>query len=423
MRYQLMMTSYILSLTQSTRLPAFRGYLSTAQRNLIEKTKLPQVWRYWMIENAVGNLRLGADPMAPDTHDNVMYSGWFAAMVGMYASNTGDLRYDEPGSITLRGPRGREYVYDWPAVVRILADNFDRSAFTLFPCEPNWIYPLCNTYAGIGLRIHDRLRGTDYWARTEPEYRKGLEDEFTEADGRLIVIRSSLTGLSVPGLTSVMTDAGVSTFQHSLLPDVARRSWEILRHDLIELADGRLRVHYHGSDFLDVGNYSFSRAGTLACIASLAAEMGDREVVKAARESFEAMYPKVTEHGTTRYPGVSVNSHLLAFSGRVNRANGMHDLVARGMPDAWRRGPVLEEAQYPAVLVAKAVSDGQALELVLYPGLERGRRELGLAQLVPGRRYRCGGCVEAEVLADAQGRARIALDLEDRHELRVEPVV
>jgi hypothetical protein len=267
------------------------------------------------------------------------------------------------------------------------------------------------------------LRGTDYWARLEHDYRKGLENEFTDADGRLTVIRSSLTGLSVPALTSVMTDAGVSVFQHGVLPDVARRTWEILRHDLIELADGRISVRYHGSDFLDVGNYALSRAGTLACIASLASEMGDTEVVKAARELFESKYPPIVEEGTKRYSRVSVNSHLLAFSGRANRANGMHDLVTRGTPEAWRSGPTLEEAAYPYVLVAKAVSDGKALSAVFYPGHAPGRREVGLAQLAPGRRYRCEGAVEQEVLADREGRARIHIDLEDRRELRAVPVV
>jgi hypothetical protein len=423
MRYQLMMTSYVLSLTQATRLPAFRGYLSTAQRNLIEKTKRYEVWNYWQVENAWGNLRWNADPMAPDTHDNVMYSGWLAAMIGMYASNTGDARYDAPGSITLQHPRGQSYAYAWPAVVGMLADNFQRSAFTLFACEPNWIYPLCNTYAGIGLRIHDRLRGTDDWSRIEPAYRKHLASEFTEADGRLVVIRSSLTGLSVPAMSSVMTDAGVAVFQHALLPDVARRTWEIIRHDFLSLRGGALEIRYHGSDFLDVGNYSLSRAGTLACVASLAAEMGDSEVVQAALALLDAQHPPLLEHGTLRHPGLSVNTHLLAFSGRVNRAHGMHDLVVKGMPEPWRTGPVLDEAEYPYVLVARAVSDGSALELVLYPGVEPARRELGLAQLVPGRRYRCEGALESEVIADAEGRARVHVQLDGRRALRSTPVL
>jgi hypothetical protein len=381
------------------------------------------VWGYWKWENAFGNLRFGADPMAPDTHDNVMYSGWFAAMVGMYASNTGDRRYDEPGSITLDGPFGRKYVYDWPAVVELLADNFARSAFTLFPCEPNWVYPLCNTYAGIGLRIHDQIAGGEHWARLEANYRKQLEDEFVELDGRLAVIRSSLTGVSVPGLTSVNTDAGVSIFQHALLPDIARRTWEILRHDFIELDGDALRVRYHGTDFIDVGNYRFSRAGTLACVSAVAAEMGDTEVVKAAHAAIEATHPPVTEHGTTRYPGLSVNSHLLAFAGRANRVNGLHDLVTHGMPDAWRDGPLLTEAAYPYVLVAKAVSDGRALELVLYPGHEAGSRALKVGQLVAGARYRCEGAMQPELTADAEGCATLHVELQDRHVVRIAPVL
>jgi hypothetical protein len=423
MRYQLMMTAYVLSLTQATRLPAFRGYLSTAQRNLIDKTKRYEVWNYWKVENAWGNLRWNGDPMAPHTHDNVMYSGWLAAMIGMYISNTGDARYDAPGSITLREPSGASYVYDWPGVVRILADNFARSAFTLFACEPNWIYPLCNTYAGIGLRIYDRLRGTDDWSRIEPDYRKRLADEFMRADGRLVVIRSSSTGLSIPGLSSVMTDAGVAMFQHALLPDVARRTWEIIRHDFLALRGGELEVRYHGSDFLDVGNYAFSRAGTLACVASLAAEMGDAEVVRAALALLDAKHPPLIEHGTLRHPGLSVNTHLLAFCGRVNRANGMHDLVVNGMPESLREGPVLEGAEYPYVLVAQALSDGAALDLVLHPGAEPGRRELGLAQLVPGRRYRCEGAAPREIIADQAGCARVHVELDGRRALRVAPVL
>jgi LysR family hydrogen peroxide-inducible transcriptional activator len=40
-----------------------------------------------------------------------------------------------------------------------------------------------------------------------------------------------------------MTDAGVAVFQHALLPDIARRTWEIVRHDLLALRDGELAIH------------------------------------------------------------------------------------------------------------------------------------------------------------------------------------
>ena len=100
----------------------------------------------------------------------------------------------------------------------------------------------------------------------------------------------------------------------------------------------------------------------------------------------------------------------------------MHDLVATGMPEAWRNGPLLDQVEYPATLVAKAVSDGRALEAVVYPGSEKGRRRLGLAQLRPGRRYRCEGAVSGEVVADGVGRTTLDIDVEQRTELRVLPV-
>jgi len=169
-RYQVMGMSYALSVAQAARLPALRGYLFQAQRNLIDKMMDHRIWRYWALENAWGNLRLDPDPMAPATRDNVMYSGWYAAMIGMHASNTGDERYNRPGSIVLRHPSGREFAYDWPSIIEILADNYVRAPFTLFPCEPNWIYVFCNNFGAIGVVLHDRLRGSDYWSRIAPHY-------------------------------------------------------------------------------------------------------------------------------------------------------------------------------------------------------------------------------------------------------------
>lgn len=421
-RYQVMALSYALSLVHFARLPAFRGYLSVAQQNLIEKMKDHRVWRYWALENAWGNLRLDADPMAPATHDNVMYSGWYAAMIAMYASNTGDDRYDLPGAITLRHPSGRDFVYDFPSVVRILAENFGRSVFCLFPCEPNWIYTTCNNFAGIALKTQDRLRGTDYWSTVGPTYERKIEDEFMTVDGRVVAIRSAGTGLTIPALTSVVTDAGTAFYMHPLLPAIARRSWEIVRHDLLELTDGGAQLETRGVDFIDTGNYRRSNATTLASVMATAAEMGDSPVAQTLLQRFDADHPVVTSGGVRHHPGVSVMGHILAFNARAGRPNAMHDLVAVGMPERFRSGPLLDDVEYPQVLVARAVSDGRALEAVLYPGDRQGRQSLGLSQLRPGSLYRCEGSVAAEVLADAAGTARVMVDLDGRTEFRLCPI-
>ena len=44
------------------------------------------------------------------------------------------------------------------------------------------------------------------------------------------------------------------------------------------------------------------------------------------------------------------------------------DVVNRGNLPEWDRGPILEAVNYPEVLVARAVTDGDALHLVLRPG-------------------------------------------------------
>lgn len=421
-RYQIMTAAYALSIANAVRMPALRGYLETAQRNLIEKAKDYRVWRYWQYENFFGNLRVGADPMAPRTHDNVMYAGWYAAMVGLYASATGEDRYDVPGAITLRHPRGRAYVYDWPSLVRLQAENFERSSFTLFPCEPNWIYPVCNAFAGMALRMHDRLRGTTDWNRVGRAYRSALDQEFTTADGRLVVIRSSRTGLSIPALVSVMTDTGMLAWLHGVVPDVARRTWEIMRHDFLSLCEGRLSFAPRGPDGIDVGSYRRSHASALASVTFAAGEMGDPELMEAARARLDEEHPAVTQGGVRHRPGVSVVAHLIECIGRLTRANGLHDLVLQPMPEGWRRGPILEEVAYPDVIIARAVSDGRALGAVALPGGEGGTFELGLARLVPGKRYRCAVAAESEVTADATGRARLRVRLHERTELRVHPV-
>jgi hypothetical protein len=92
------------------------------------------------------------------------------------------------------------------------------------------------------------------------------------------------------------------------------------------------------------------------------------------------------------------------------------------MPERFRSGPLLDDVEYPQVLVARAVSDGRALEAVLYPGDRQGRQSLGLSQLRPGSLYRCEGSVAPEVVADAAGTARVMVDLDGRTEFRLCPI-
>jgi hypothetical protein len=72
------------------------------------------------------------------------------------------------------------------------------------------------------------------------------------------------------------------------------------------------------------------------------------------------------------------------------------------------------------VLVAKAFSHGEDLELVLYPGAGEGAQALRLGRLVPGKRYsiRENGFV---FTADGDGKAGIEVALCGRTALTVVP--
>lgn len=415
-RYQINNLGYALSFANYLRLPAMRGYLVDAQRRLIEKKKQHRVWKYWALESLWGNFRHEPNPMA---RDNVMYSGWYAAQIGLFEAATGDSSCAAPGALTLRATNGTEYVNDFHTLAATLAENERASEFCLFPCEPNWIYPLCNNQAAIGLRLHDRLHGTHYWDDVETHYRRRLEQEFIDVDGHLVPLRSTRTGLTIPGLQSCSEDAIPAFWMHPLFPDIAARWWEIARSELFRRGDGGLEL-LPLKPWLDAGNYRFNTAYALGALGMAARELGDDDAVRAIRGAIDEL-PTARHGGVLSYPGCSTWSHTFMLNMRIGRVNGLRDLVNEERPAAWRDGPYIEEAPYPGVLPARAVSDSAALEAVLYPGTGRGPVTIVLGGLRPGAGYHCEGALAETAAADAGGRLRVVVELDGRRELRVLP--
>ncbi|HEX6391618.1 MAG TPA: hypothetical protein VFZ89_19290, partial [Solirubrobacteraceae bacterium] len=350
-RYQVTTLGHALSTLQYARTPAFHGYLSEAQRNLIDKWQERICWAYWAKESTWGHLRYNPDPVP---RDNIMLTGWLAYQLASYVSNTGDTRYCEPGSITFRHPRGHEYRYDLHSLTRALVDNFERSDFTLYPCEPNWIYALCNGYGVLPLPIHDRLYGTDYGERVLPAFRRGFENEFLSADGRTIGIRSSLTGLTIPAMTSILSDTAVIWQLAPVFPDLARGLWETVRHEWVRVpADGPVEIEMRGWDRIDTGNYRAVPATAFAAITWAAKEMGDLELAQRLLADADATLDPVVEGGVRRYRAASTLSNAALVGAVAGGAFTHRQRVARGMPQAWQIGPVLDECAYPEVLVAR----------------------------------------------------------------------
>jgi hypothetical protein len=421
MRYQLCWLQWSLATSQYSHSPAFVGFASEAQRNLIEKMTDRRVWEYWHRENLWGNLDLNPDPIR---RDNIMLSGYYALMLGAYASTTGDRRYDEAGCLPFRWDEKRTFAYDHPAVVDAIVRNHT-NAWSLFPCEPGLNFAGCNVISMLGVVLRDKVDGTDRAAGLLPRFRQSLDEEYTTADGEIVTIISRRYGYSMRFARSVVGQAGTAFLVRPLAPDVAARLWEVFRDEVIGVDHGRFTFTSFGTerlDKIDLGNNAKSPVTVLAFLSALAREMGDEEAYKAMEAAAdEALDPRVRD-GARWYAGASTIGNAMLALGRLGRADGWHDLVARGAPDAWHRGPRLVEVAYPDVLVARAASDGRALELVLHPGAGEGRQRLRVERLDPGRAYRVrGGGPDHDAVGGADGGASFAVDLGGRTEVALVP--
>lgn len=417
-RYQLNFSQYALGLMQQERTPAFSGYLSLAQRNLIEKMLDRRIWGFWRWENLWGNFDPSPDPIRKD---NIMVSGYLGVMAGVYESNTGDMRFSEPGALTFRWNDRREFPYSYSSVAEAVHRNFMSTPLGMFPCEPNWVYSACNTFGMNALLLHDRLHGTTYADDVLPNFARSMNEEFITADGRITAIRSSRLGLTIPSLTSTMADAGSSLFLNASLPETARRTWEMIRHEFVDTSDGSAQIELRGWDKLDVGNYKRSDVTAHAMVMCAAREHGDTEVYEAVKAAADAKFAPQDIDGVGGYSKASTNVNAMYVIARFGRSGAFRDLVTAGRDEATATGPVLDAAPYPDVLVARAVTDGTDLDLVLRSDNGGGRYPLELARLRPGATYSVTGAVADTLTADRDGRARIEADVEGRVELALAP--
>lgn len=419
-RYQLNALGYGLSMSQFTRTPAFTGYLAAAQRNAIEKMLDRRVWEYWALENAWGNLRFGRDPIA--NSDNIMLTGFYGVMLSMYESLNDD-RYSRPGALTFRWDDATAFTHDYPGLATAVHRSMTAAPFTLYPCEPNWIYTVCNTFGMNTLLGHDRLHGSELFPDLEARLRNSYEHEFLRPDGRIIGVRSENYGMSWNFWSGSAVQLTTAYWLHAALPDIAQRTWWLVRDTLERRPDGSAVLPRSVANRIDPGNY---RLGTeiygMAATLMAARELGDDDWADAALQSLERHAESSPTTGARRYAGGgSVLANLYANLGRFGRHSAVRDLLVFGAPDAWRQGPVLAEADYPDVLVARAVTDGRSLDLVLRPGNGTVRARLGLGGLVPDRTYDVRGAVEPTVVASATGTARFHVDLGGRKEVSVVP--
>jgi hypothetical protein len=421
LRYQVNWLGSDLATAQTFYTPSFHGYLSLSQRNLIEKFLERRVWDYWILESIWGHLNL--TDWNPADKDNIMLTGYYGGQVLLYMSASGDRRYAEPGSLTFRLNDRKAWPHDIHSICKSIYDNFKRSAYCLYPCEPNWIYPGCNFYGMRTLVAYDRLFGARYIEQIAGPWQEALDREFITAAGTVMPLRSSITGFAFPFPGS---DLGLTIMANTFAPERAMQMWAP-----IAMGMRRLMLEHNGRTILampdqgiDFGNYAKgARTFGMGALLMAAQEFGDAELARAALNTLDEFSQRAERNGALYYRKGSNLANCAIAQGRLLRTGDFRDLYATGPDPRCLVGPILAEANYPEVLVARAVSDGEALDLVLVPGETRqSAQRLGFARLKPGRSYRATGAVESTLIADHEGIASLDVKLAGRSGIRLAPL-
>lgn len=406
LRYQLNFAGYALSMYQANHAPAFQGYLTTAQKNLVSKQQDPRIWSYWKRENAWGNFDRNADPMA---RDNIMFTGFVATQIAMYHGASNSTHFNASGSLQFAQNKNQIFLHDFPGMVNTLVDNFQSSKLGLIACEPNWVYPLCNTIGAAAVVFQDRQK----WLDVEPQFRRALDAEFLDHSGNMVPCRSLYTGLALPSVGGSVVQALPCFFLNGVAPDLATRHWVVKRDRMVKNGILNLRRFWP----VDVGNYRFSRASSFAATAAAAVELGDDEVSNLILAALDEYCPSVLQTDVRHRPRSSLWAHGAEIMARTGRKNGFADLIAGKHNIA---GISIAEAPYPDVLVAQARAGTNWLHAVFYPGGSVTRAPIKIAGLVPLKTYRVLQRGDAKIVADQQGCVMLNLQMSGRTELRID---
>ncbi|KAH7137448.1 hypothetical protein B0J13DRAFT_677452 [Dactylonectria estremocensis] len=246
--------------------------------------------------------------------------------------------------------------------------------YCLCPCEPNYMYSLCNLTGMAGLVMSDRILGRDFGSKICNRFERSLGGEFTDCDGRILLIHSKFPDLTLPGLCGTLIDCINAMLLTAYLPRLAHGNWAIIRNEFLKYDDnGQLEVkELKGTSKIDPNNY------------------------RAGESPLRAFIPATAAYAT--WP-----TRLFTVS------------------DGALQSPLLEDAKFPDVLVAKAYSiGGEQLDLVLYNGKEPGVFRLGFDRLTPNKEYKLSTGQSA--VASEAGKAYVEVNISGRTQIVLQPV-
>lgn len=420
LRYQLNFSQYALAQYQYSHTPSFRGYLSEGQENLIQKMADKRVWQYWQAENRIGNFDNNPDPII---RDNIMYSGYWGVMMGLYEAIHGHSKFSKENAFELKWNDKTQFHYSFPTINEAIYRNFVNGPHTLFPCEPNWVYTMCNGFGINSLLLGERLHGSSYFSEIKERYLSSLKQEYMTLNGHFVPIRSTLWGISIPWLSMDLNDGICTYLHHSVDPSLSESCWNYYRERRFDKTKGEKGFYKtQRTTAFDIGNYKPNPLGSIAMLMLSAKELGDEEVYDALQHRLsDSAYNYKFDGEDIKYPGASNLTVFKMALARFGRPGSFYDLVNHGLAQEWKQGPLLEQVPYPDIFVKRAVSSGASLSLCLEPTKNLKNYNIALSQLKPEHKYRIVEKPDIAFQSDRSGKAKIEIPLSNENNLTIQP--
>ena len=393
-RYQFPTVGYALLMMQCKYVPNFRGYLAQAQRFIVDAITDPRTCGYWKKVNLMGYGRLDADPIK---RANIMLSGWMMPAITGYGAQTHDRCFEEEGALRFRPFKddlSRSYDYSAKGAVECLYRQYKNKEFPymLIPCEPHVAFPVCNSYGLLGMLIYDRDHGTHYCEDFWPDLYKYLTDNFVEAEGSIALRRQDIFGLRFLPQSQMgydpLADMQNYMMYAPIFPGLARRNYALLRRHAFEIRDGVTYIKGRKwEDIFDMATQRKNPSLVMSNLEMLASEYGDTEILEGLYKAEDIYLERSKDPRYFRFKDVPLVVMANFAIAKFMQQGDWSDMALRGPAETAFTGPLLTGCEFPQVLVAKAMSHGDDLDMVLYNGEDSGEQEITVEQLAPGGDY------------------------------------
>lgn len=160
-RYDYTFSSHAVAMA-AERTPAYREIYQRTMDSFIQRLIDKQSWWDWT-EGLDGNdgsvIPYSPDPIAPA---NIMYSGYFNSVLGLYELVTNDHRYDD--DFTLVYNDTLRFTYNHTSITEAIYRQMRENRYGCYgvPCETHSVFYICNMLGSSGLRLYDEAHGTSY---------------------------------------------------------------------------------------------------------------------------------------------------------------------------------------------------------------------------------------------------------------------